>query len=235
MTWLKAFEVISFLGQITQFSTESQCNSFVEVCTPIVTYNLKIYSPFMASSPQLSGQSIVLRKRSQSGWRSCSGELAVFFIFYFFTFLFNHLFLFSFYTKLTNRLECLRILLFSYFIRQGFLLLIGKFTLFHTIKVMTCIGMPRNLSIVKSNNKEFGDVFVLQVSGRFESKNFQFRMFSHLILAVCSPLVTYEIRICCRVKPRFKICYELKTVFKKPTDKGPLQNSNIFLKSVHKT
>ena len=188
----------------------------------------------MASSPQLSGQSIVPRKRSQSGWRSCSGELAVFFLI-FLLFFFNHLLLFLFYTKLTNRLECLRILLFSYFIRQGFLLLIGKFTLFHTTKVMTCIGMPRNLSIVKSNNKDFGDVFVLQVSGRFESKNFQFRMFSHLILAVCSPLVTYEIRICCRVKPRFKICYELKTVFKKPTDKGPLQNSNILLKSVHKT
>ena len=83
------------------------------------------------------------------------------------------------------------------------------------LKVMTCIGMPRNLGIVKLNNKDFADVFVLQVSGRFESKNFQFRMFSHLILAVCSPLVTYEIRICCRVKPRFKICYELKTVFKK--------------------
>ena len=45
----------------------------------------------------------------------------------------------------------------------------------------------------------------------------------------------YEIRICCRVKPSFKICYDLKTVFKKPTDKGPLQNSNILLKSVYKT
>ena len=45
----------------------------------------------------------------------------------------------------------------------------------------------------------------------------------------------YEIRICCRVKPSFKICYDLKTVFKKPTDKGPLQNSNILLKSVQKT
>ena len=47
----------------------------------------------------------------------------------------------------------------------------------------------------------------------------------------------YEIRICCRVKPRFKICYDLKTVFKKPTDKWPLQlqNSNILLKSVQKT
>ena len=79
---------------------------------------------------------------------------------FFFNFFFNHLLLFLFYTKLTNRLECLHIL-FSYFIRQGFLLLIGKFTLFHTIIVMTCIGMPRNLSIVKSNNKDFGDVFVL--------------------------------------------------------------------------
>ena len=58
------------------------------VCAPLVPHNLKIYFPFMASSPQLSGQSIVPRKRSQSGWRSCSGELAVFCFDSFFIFFF---------------------------------------------------------------------------------------------------------------------------------------------------
>ena len=39
----------------------------------------------MASSPQLSGQSIVPRKRSESGWKSCTGEFAVFFFFFTFS------------------------------------------------------------------------------------------------------------------------------------------------------
>ena len=44
----------------------------------------------MASSPQLSGQSIVPRKRSKSGWKSCTGEFAIFlFFFYFFKIVFG--------------------------------------------------------------------------------------------------------------------------------------------------
>ena len=106
------------------------------VCTPLVPYSLKIYSPFMASSPQLSGQSIVPRKRSQSGWRSCSGELAVFCFLYLFLqfFLTSFLvgsFLFRVCTKIKNNVQCLRIPFFSlHYINEGFLPLTDKFTLF---------------------------------------------------------------------------------------------------------
>ena len=78
--------------------------------TELVTYNLKIYSPFMASSPQLSGQSIVPRKRSQSGWRSCSGEFAVFFVFFIFIaflmFFLEGSFLFRVCTKIKKNVKC---------------------------------------------------------------------------------------------------------------------------------
>ena len=90
------------------------------ICAPLVPYSLKIYSPFMASSPQLSGQSIVPRKRSQSGWRSCSGELAVFCFFFFYFYSFSQFFFFFMFflegsflfrvcTKVKKNAMCLRI------------------------------------------------------------------------------------------------------------------------------
>ena len=85
------------------------------ICAPLVPYSLKIYSPFMASSPQLSGQSIVPRKRSQSGWRSCSGELAFFcflFLQFFLTLSLEGSFLFRVCTKVKNNVKCLRIPVF---------------------------------------------------------------------------------------------------------------------------
>ena len=64
----------------------------------------------MASSPQLSGQSIVPRKRSQSGWRSCSGEFAVFFVFFIFIaflmFFLEGSFLFRVCTKIKKNVKC---------------------------------------------------------------------------------------------------------------------------------
>ena len=79
-------------------------------------YSLKIYFLFMAGSPKLSGQSIVPRKRSQSGWRSCSEELAFFWFlflqFFFLTFFLEGSFLFRVCTKIKNNIKCLRILVF---------------------------------------------------------------------------------------------------------------------------
>ena len=57
----------------------------------------------------------------------------------------------------------------SVFVYSSFLILLYKASFylsaslpfFLTIKVMTCIGMPRNLRIVKSNNKDFADVLIL--------------------------------------------------------------------------
>ena len=115
----------------------------------------------MASSPQLSGQSIVPRVRSESGWRSCTGELAVLYYFFLFLDFFNIIFfeaslLLPFYNWPRNSLQYLCILLFSVnYISQGFLPLICKFTLSCTLKLTTCIAMLLNLSIIKSNNKAF--------------------------------------------------------------------------------
>ena len=68
----------------------------------------------MASSPQLSGQSIVPRMRSESGWRSCTGGLPVLFLSFFFLcyFFFNYFFeaslLFPCYTSLKCWMEYLQ-------------------------------------------------------------------------------------------------------------------------------
>ena len=105
------------------------------VCTTLVPYSLKIYFLFMASSPQLSGQSIVPRKRSQSGWRSCSGELAVFWFFFIFivfsTYFQEGSFLFRVCMKTKNSIKCLlKPVFLLHHISEGFLPLTGKFTLF---------------------------------------------------------------------------------------------------------
>ena len=88
---------------------------FLAVGTPLVKCNLKI-SSFRASSPQLSRQSIVPRKRSQLGWRSCSGELAVLlFALSFFNLFFSVMFHFSFFSQLINNLDCLCLTVCSFF------------------------------------------------------------------------------------------------------------------------
>ena len=110
------------------------------VCTPLVPYSLKIYSPFMASSPQLSGQSIVPRKRSQSGWRSCSGELAVFcWIFFLYIFLLKGSFLFRVCTKIKDNMKnpCIPVI-FPEYISKGFLPLTDKLTLFLYSEIRDC-------------------------------------------------------------------------------------------------
>ena len=106
----------------------------------------------MASSPQLSGQSIVPRMRSESGWRSCTGGLAVLFCFFLFIcyFFFNYFFeaslLFPFYTSLKILAG----------VSVGFPPLISKFTLSKcTLKLRTCIGTLLNLIVMKSNNQQF--------------------------------------------------------------------------------
>ena len=134
------------------------------ICAPLVPYSFKIYSPFMASSPQLSGQSIVPRKRSQSGWRSCSGELAVFFFFlllllqFFLTYFQEGSFLFRVCMKIKNNIKCLRIPVFLlHYISKGFLFFF--FFLFfpfsYTPKLGTVIGMLLNRNVIKLNNTFF--------------------------------------------------------------------------------
>ena len=130
----------------------------------------------MASSLQLRGQSIVSRMRSESGQKSCTGGLAVLLCFFFFFFVisfsiyfFEFSLVFLFYTSLKRSVEYLCILLFSlYYIGQGFLPLIGQFTLSKcTFKLRTCIGTLLNLSIIISNNQ----VFLLML---LQSQNTQF-------------------------------------------------------------
>ena len=133
----------------------------------------------MASSPQLSGQSIVPRMRSESGWRSCTGGLADLFCFFLFRcqFFFNYFFkaslLFPFYTSLK--------LLAG--VSVGFPPLISKFTLSKcTLKLRTCIGTLLNLIVMKSNNQQF---FLLK------SIQSQKLSFSHNLYALV-PFRTYS-------------------------------------------
>ena len=157
--------------------------------TELVTYNLKIYSPFMASSPQLSGQSIVPRKRSQSGWRSCSGELAVF-CFFFLTYFQEGSFLFRVCMKIKNNVKCLRILPSFHFITLAkvFFHLLTSLSFSYFPKLRTVIGMLLNRNVIKQHF--FCREIVLQ------SNHSAFHgMFVHLIHALCAPLVPYSSKI----------------------------------------
>ena len=89
------------------------------------------------------------------------GDLPFCFVFFFFFFVisfsiyfFEASLLFIFYTSLKRSVEYLCIVLFSlYYIGQGFLPLVGKFTLSKcTLKLRTCIGTLLNLSVIISNN-----------------------------------------------------------------------------------
>ena len=128
------------------------------ICAPLVPYSLKIYSPFMASSPQLSGQSIVPRKRSQSGWRSCSGELAVFcffflFLKFFLTYFQEGSFLFRVCMKFKNNVKCLHILPSFHFITLAkvFLHLLTSLPFSYFPKLRTVIGMLLNRNVIKQH------------------------------------------------------------------------------------
>ena len=108
----------------------------------------------MASSPQLSGQSIVPRKRSQSGWRSCSGELAVFFFFSIFLNPFCDLFLpfFVLQPVYKHSGEAFYIVFSLQYMSGGFLPL-GKFTPF--LLVLFCAMCLSSLHIKRET--EWGD------------------------------------------------------------------------------
>ena len=73
------------------------------------------------------------------------------FVFFFFVFFFEALLLFSYYARLKSSIEYLCIVLFSlYCISQGFLPLIGNFTLSKcTLISRTCVGTLLNLSVIK--------------------------------------------------------------------------------------
>ena len=106
----------------------------------------------MASSPQLSGQSIVPRLRSESGWKSCTGGLAVLFCF----FPFSLLFLFQLFFQSFVAIPMLYQSKMLAGVSVGFPPLISKFTLSKcTLKLRTCIGTLLNLSVMKSNNQQF--------------------------------------------------------------------------------
>ena len=149
----------------------------------------------MASSPRLSGQSIVPRLRSESGWKSCTGELAVLIFFSLFFFFFIDFFFRSFaailyYARLKSSEEYLCIVLFSlYYISQGLPLLIGNFTLSKcTLKLRTCVGTLLNLSVIKLKKQSFF------INANLEPKHLVFHTISvHLFLAARTPLVPYNL------------------------------------------
>ena len=148
----------------------------------------------MASSPQLSGQSIVPRQRSQSGWRSCSGELAVFCFFFIFkvflTYFQEGSFLFRVCMKIKNNVKCLRLLPSFYFITLAkvFFHLLTSLPFSYFPKLRTVIGMLLNRNVIKQHF--FCREIVLQ------SNHSAFHgMFVHLIHAVCFPLVPYSLKI----------------------------------------
>ena len=104
----------------------------------------------MASSPKLSGQSIVPRMRSASGWKSCTGELAVLF------FPFSLLFLFQLFFRSFVAIPMLYQSKMLAGVSVGFPPLISKFTLSKcTLKLRTCVGTLLNLIVMKSNNQQF--------------------------------------------------------------------------------
>ena len=148
----------------------------------------------MASSPQLSEQSIVPRKRSQSGWRSCSGELAVFCFFlllkFFLTYFQEGSFLFRVCMKIKNNVKCLRILPSFYIITLAkvFFHLLTSLSFSYFPKLRTVIGMLLNRNVIKQHF--FCREIVLQPNhSAFHG------MFVHLIHAVCTTLVPYSLKI----------------------------------------
>ena len=124
-----------------------------------------------------SGGRVLYRECGPSQDRNpVPGDLPFCFVFFFFFFVisfsiyfFEASLLFIFYTSLKRSVEYLCILLFSlYYIGQGFLPLVGKFTLSKcTLKLRTCIGTLLNLSVIISNNQ----VFLLML---LQSQNTQF-------------------------------------------------------------
>ena len=124
-----------------------------------------------------SGGRVLYRECGPSQDRNpVPGDLPFCFVFFFFFFVisfsiyfFEASLLFIFYTSLKRSVEYLCIVLFSlYYIGQGFLPLVGKFTLSKcTLKLRTCIETLLNLSIIISNNQ----VFLLML---LQSQNNQF-------------------------------------------------------------
>ena len=124
-----------------------------------------------------SGGRVLYRECGPSQDRNpVPGDLPFCFVFFFFFFVisfsiyfFEASLLFIFYTSLKRSVEYLCIVLFSlYYIGQGFLPLVGKFTLSKcTLKLRTCIETLLNLSIIISNNQ----VFLLML---LQSQNTQF-------------------------------------------------------------
>ena len=114
----------------------------------------------MASSPQLSGQSIVPRLRSESGWKSCTGEFAVFFcfFFYFFKIVFGRFVscpilnkdqkqsVMSFYSCSSFKFNTLE---------KVSIHLLARLPFSYSLKFRTRIGTLLNLNNFKSNNKVF--------------------------------------------------------------------------------
>ena len=133
----------------------------ITVGNPIVLYNLKICSPSKESSRNSVGGALY-REHGPSE----DGNPALFF-FPFYTTLqssLNYIVAHSssfaailYYARLKSSVEYLCIVLFSlYYISQGFLLLIGNFTLSKcTLKLRTCVGTLLNLSVIKWKNKVF--------------------------------------------------------------------------------
>ena len=79
------------------------------------------------------------------------------FFFFLYWFFFRSFAAILYYARLKSSVEYLCIVLFSlYYISQGFLLLIGNFTLSKcTLKLRTCVGTLLNLSVIKWKNKVF--------------------------------------------------------------------------------
>ena len=99
--------------------------------------------------------------------------------------------LFLFYTSPKSSLERLCILLFLlYYISQGFLPLIGKFTLSKcTLILRTCVGTLLNLSTIEPQ-----DIVFNFTNANLESKHSVFHIiFVHLFPAVRTPLVIYNL------------------------------------------
>ena len=130
----------------------------------------------MASSPQLRGQSIVSRMRSESGQKSCTGGLAVLFFFFL-------LFLCDFFFNLFFRSFVAILILYQSKKKFGVSLYTPLLALLNwprfsstcwqvypskcTLKLRTCIGTLLNLSVIISNNQ----VFLLML---LQSQNTQF-------------------------------------------------------------
>ena len=61
------------------------------ICAPLVPYSLKIYSPFMASSPPSVGRALYRESGPSQDGDPVPGNLP-FFVFYFYSFFFNVIF-----------------------------------------------------------------------------------------------------------------------------------------------